>query len=140
MSFQQVSRALYTSIDLSPSIQRRLSLRADPKDCELRLAFNDFSHASKGGFYCGWARHLEPNKVFIKAGFHNSQLGLPRIGTRWRRMLICQPLIHRMDILPLCCIRQASVKKEALSSAEGLTIGDILDATLRVQKEHSTCL
>lgn len=140
MSFQQVSRSIYALIDHSPALLRRLSLRAEPYGSDIKTPFKNFTHGAKGGFYCGWERHAEPEKVVVRAGFHKAGAGLPYIGTRWCRMFICQPPIKWMNVHLPCCSRQRGVQTEIVCSAEGITIGDLYDATLRFKQEHSGCV
>lgn len=66
---------------------------------------------------------------------------LPRIGTRCRSMLICQPPIKRMSVRLSCCdpTSHSGWLQDYLKSDKGVTIGDVYDATVRLRKEHRLC-
>ncbi|KAK4545607.1 hypothetical protein LTR36_002559 [Oleoguttula mirabilis] len=68
---------------------------------------------------------------------------LPEVGERARAMLICQPPITDMLILPTCCdptIRADRVPMlSMLQNSAGLTVDDLLDATTQVKEDHRLC-
>ena len=64
------------------------------------------------------------------------------IGSRCRSMLICQPPICMMDVLPSCCAFDNMCARKELQTVcndHGLTVGDLYDAVLRTQREHRLC-
>ncbi|KAK4545779.1 hypothetical protein LTR36_002733 [Oleoguttula mirabilis] len=151
ISFYQVSRAVYIAIEGSPRLQRVLSLRADAHDSHFRTPFGDYSHGPKGGFYCGNAGHpiqvivdgaRQTHRLTFRAGFKRCAKALPsKIGTRWRRMFICQPPVHEVTISCACCSsKYKHTELRKLRSESGVTIGDLYDMTETLVTEHRTCV
>ncbi|KAK4957243.1 hypothetical protein LTR10_005203 [Elasticomyces elasticus] len=68
---------------------------------------------------------------------------LPTIGSRGRSMLICQPPITEMTINVSCCdrhrVRARQDQARKIFKAEGLTVGDLLCATVKARKERERC-
>ncbi|KAK5677377.1 hypothetical protein LTS10_009947 [Elasticomyces elasticus] len=68
---------------------------------------------------------------------------LPTIGSRGRSMLICQPPITEMTINVSCCdthrVRPRQDQGRKIFNAEGLTVGDLLCATVKARKERERC-
>lgn len=73
----------------------------------------------------------------------------PRIGPRCRSMLVCQPPVHEMAISINCCgfryednvvpqNENGTAYIKAIGTA-GLTIGELLDTTRRLQEAHTLC-
>jgi len=77
----------------------------------------------------------------IVAIFSKPSAELPRIGTRWRRMFICQPPIKEISVWDQCRNYQGSRNEpRVIKSESGFTIGDLYDLTKEVMAEHRFCL
>jgi hypothetical protein len=174
LNFQQVCRSARDAIDGSPRLQRVLNLRAEPEGSHFQTPYCCFTHGNLGGFWCGTCLHglvldgtegsvtynlvnigsryrssvcVVGNNLTVSAGFPNSDERLPRIGSRWRAMYICQPPIKQMTIRLACCSHDAgiggvlrSAKEFTVTSESGLTIGDLYDKTKALVAEHRFCL
>ena len=153
LSFQHVNHALYDTINESSNLQRLLSLRADDRGSPIRMPFREYTHRTRGGFFCYAALRKHPlpldterqNIITISAAFADRRRRgadchhrLPRIGARWRRMFICQPPVHKMEAKTTCCAAISSVESPPHSA--GLTIGDLHDASDRLAAEHCMCV
>lgn len=79
---------------------------------------------------------------------------IPRIGTKWLAIQICNPPIHEMDVAVSCCGEDRDARGGAynqwprlpaadplppLKSSTGITLGDILDVSVKHQAEHRLC-
>lgn len=149
MSFQQVDRNAQAAVNGSFSLQRALSLSADGTDRPLRMPFSDFGISGLRGFSCGQYGRLkraitDNEEMHITANFTNDNGGLPRIGTRWRRMLVVQPPIREMSATVSCCesVRPRTwprIEPRTITSVSGINIGDLFDAAQELMLEHSQC-
>ncbi|KAK4891179.1 hypothetical protein LTR27_010253 [Elasticomyces elasticus] len=76
-------------------------------------------------------------------GYQPNSRPLPVIGDRGRAILLCQPPIKEMFILASCCRTRFGTSFEPLAPTirndNGLTVGDILDATIEGIKRHESC-
>lgn len=143
MSFQQVNRAAYGIIESSPELQRTLSLRADATGSIFRVPFQTWSGGPRGGFWCayGTSGRILGNELRLTAGFSKATR-LPRIGTRWRKMFICQPPVSEMAVSTACCAHQRNKDEppNIIRSATGLTMGHLYDWTEALAAEHRMCI
>lgn len=68
---------------------------------------------------------------------------LIQMGERCRSMLICQPPIAEMLILPSCCRvpyeRSGEPKSVGVRNVSGLTVGNLLDAANEAKNDHRLC-
>lgn len=105
-----------------------------------------------------------PHVVTITTRFYPPEMPLDRfdlwsyvsskVGSRGRAMLICQPPILEMKLYTRCCSSAPSylylgsematawarwAELPPLKSPTGLTIGDLLDAGAKIEREHRFC-
>lgn len=70
---------------------------------------------------------------------------LPRIGRRWLRMLVCEPLVTKVRVHPNCCSSWEAAEyftnegESDISNATGISIGDLYHEINRVRKSHRLC-
>ncbi|KAK5743279.1 hypothetical protein LTR17_002756 [Elasticomyces elasticus] len=87
--------------------------------------------------------HESPDVENGPWGYHPEGRPLPAIGDRGRGILLCQPPIKEMFILASCCRIRFGTSFEPLAPTirndNGLTVGDILDATIEGIKRHELC-
>ncbi|KAK3691150.1 hypothetical protein LTR37_018854 [Vermiconidia calcicola] len=139
-----ISRQFNATIEGSPKIQRQLGLQATAQgDITLPLQavsgftiFTDRNRYHKSSSSSGLL-------IGIKASRH-----IPRLGSRSRSMLICQPPIENIKVFTSCCTsgghRGGTFDTpleflHAKSGSAGLTAGDLVDAVERLAPEHSKC-
>lgn len=177
----QVDKTMCAAITSSPVIQEILHLRpsssrlletpftANPLSYELcRRKKKKKRNPSEAfpGFTCYSGSHEDMGLVEFVAEFAAE---LPRIGTRCRSMLVCQPPIHQMGVYASCCSSnpymfwlgaiescpQAMPKYKAYGSAPphglpeppfeiltsdtGITVGDLYDMTVKHRALHYRC-
>lgn len=162
LAVQQVSRNMCAKINNSPVIQKYLGLRPDPQ-AFFRTHFGVACDCSS--FFCslyyryGFHTHPIPNptrnprELIFEVGFDRAPAdqALPRIGSRWRSMLICQPPVKELVLHLECCegsydsnaveppARRPPAQNTIVISASGITVGDIYDITHRLRQEHRLC-
>lgn len=156
-----VNRTFASTCYNSQYIQRRLGLRPDP-NASLTTTF--YSPLEFWTFHCtinaGRSQgdssiSTKGTKYYISARFgsyaRNDQW-LPKLGTRVRTMLICQPPVNKIKAYLNCCCppkerswmgsattRARRTTPETLRSQSGITVGDLYDAAERLAKEHALC-
>ncbi|KAK5738356.1 hypothetical protein LTR17_006075 [Elasticomyces elasticus] len=151
LRFHQVSRSARASIDGSPRLQSRLSLRIDSTDKPRRYPFSNVNSIAPlaSGFSCnpntpGRRYHADApgpfpeDRVLVQARFDISGVG--KIDTRCRSMHIAQPPIKDMQLRLQCCDKALlDEHKSDIHSDVGVTIGDLWDAAVNAQEEHRLC-
>ncbi|KAK5712331.1 hypothetical protein LTR15_011910 [Elasticomyces elasticus] len=89
---------------------------------------------------------------------YGNVLKLPRLGSAFRDVLICSPPIKEMHIRPSCCPDEGYLPPsetgsiypgdlqppppqpiKLLSNSNGITVGDVYDATVSAREEHRLC-
>ncbi|KAK5677528.1 hypothetical protein LTS10_010100 [Elasticomyces elasticus] len=89
---------------------------------------------------------------------YDNVLKLPRLGSAFRDVLICSPPIKEMHIRPRCCPDEGYLSPseigsiypgdlqppppqpiKLLSNSNGITVGDVFDATVSAREEHRLC-
>ena len=154
LNVQQVSRGLKDAIDGSARIQTRLNLRPASRDTFFKTPF-EFYFGYNLGLHCSLEQPKSTpfnevpleNRTNFTASF-DSHSAFPKIGSRCRNMLICQPPIYEMEIHTRCCngdplalpfLESDTPKTTSISSPIGITVGDLYDATKKTSKEHKLC-
>ncbi|KAK5702277.1 hypothetical protein LTR17_022458 [Elasticomyces elasticus] len=108
--------------------------------CDVIVPRRRLGHAAETGFATVRAAFAHPASAY---GRGEGVKKLPTIGLRGQSMLICQPPITEMTISVSCCdthrarARQDKVRK--IFNAEGLTVGDLLCATVKARKKREQC-
>ena len=164
----QVNKAMNAALTASHKLQRLMFLRADP-NAQWTSPFlgYDSSRSAFPLFTCrsieehdyrygqdGHASDIEDDEVRVQAEFDHSRYFhrlLPKIGPLGRRMLICQPAPTSMTIHLSCCNfphsswkpydREVGPSQGAaiVKRDTGLTVGDLLDATKKMEARHKDC-
>lgn len=99
--------------------------------------------------YCGWSYHgrkdLGENELLVRTDVYVSErTPLPKPGKRCRDVLFCQPPIKSMRINTRCCSpswpwRPSHKEAEIFRNENGIRVGDLIDAYLRVNEQHKLC-
>ncbi|KAK4892519.1 hypothetical protein LTR27_008983 [Elasticomyces elasticus] len=153
LRFHQVNRSARASIDGSPRLQSRLSLRIDSTDKPRRYPFGNVNSISPmtSGFICnpntpGRRFHVDApgpfpeDRVLVQARFDLPASGVGKIDTRCRSMHVAQPPIKDMQLRLRCCDKALlDEHKSDIHSDVGVTIGDLWDAAVKAQEEHRLC-
>ncbi|KAK4957153.1 hypothetical protein LTR10_005111 [Elasticomyces elasticus] len=136
----QACTALAATI-ASPRIQIKLGLRAQSNSDW----YSPFNHA-QGDRSIGSQSVKSMILARLEGQLHRdySELAeMSRFGERIQSMLICQPPITEMAIRVNCC-RTASIdharwQAERVKNSQGITLGDLLHATIQYQEKHQLC-
>ncbi|KAK5677499.1 hypothetical protein LTS10_010071 [Elasticomyces elasticus] len=153
LRFHQVNRSARASIDGSPRLQSRLSLRIDSTDKPRRYPFGNVNSITPmaSGFICtpntpGRRYHVDApgpfpeDRVLVQARFELPASGVGKIDTRCRSMHVAQPPIKDMQLRLRCCDKALlDEHKSDIHSDAGVTIGDLWDAAVKAQEEHRLC-
>ncbi|KAK5744737.1 hypothetical protein LTR17_001813 [Elasticomyces elasticus] len=153
LRFHQVNRSARASIDGSPRLQSRLSLRVDSTDKPRRYPFGNVNSISPmtSGFICnpntpGRRFHVDApgpfpeDRVLVQARFDLPASGVGKIDTRCRSMHVAQPPIKDMQLRLRCCDKALlDEHTNDIHSDVGVTIGDLWDAAVKAQEEHRLC-
>ncbi|KAK4957176.1 hypothetical protein LTR10_005134 [Elasticomyces elasticus] len=153
LRFHQVNRSARASIDGSPRLQSRLSLRIDSTDKPRRYPFGNVNSISPmtSGFICnpntpGRRFHVDApgpfpeDRVLVQARFDLPASGVGKIDTRCRSMHVAQPPIKDMQLRLRCCDKALlDEHKSDIHSDAGVTIGDLWDAAVKAQEDHRLC-
>lgn len=79
----------------------------------------------------------------IVAEFNAESCALPKVGSRWKQMLICQPLIRIMSVKAQCfeCLstNYGYTGPSEIASNSLLTVGDLYEVASRVVEEAEEC-
>lgn len=147
----QVSHSLKNSIEASTKLQDKLSLRPAPLDSHIYSAFEQCLFR-EGGFRCTLTNYNNtrpqalPGTFAVRAYFFPFPgQHLPKIGSKYRRMFICQPPIKQMKVYLSCCPRDRELgflpqlEVCTVSSDGGLTIGHLYDCARKQMDEHRWC-
>ena len=117
LSAIQITKNTLGFFDDSPKLQDKLSMRRaengflySPFNLEDVESFTSFANFQVNHIVCNnhqndWGDEAEkemPYRVTITAGFDQWDQ-LPNLGTRCRRMLICQPPVRVMQVIVSCC-------------------------------------
>ncbi|KAK5691510.1 hypothetical protein LTR97_011503 [Elasticomyces elasticus] len=153
LRFHQVNRSARASIDGSPRLQSRLSLRIDSTDKPRRYPFGNVNSMTPmiSGFRCnpctpGRRYHVDApgpfpeDRVLVEARFELPVGGVGKIDTRCRSMHIAQPPIKDVQLRLRCCDKASlNEHKNGIHSDVGVTIGDLWDAAVKAQEKHRLC-
>ncbi|KAK3659004.1 hypothetical protein LTR56_001441 [Elasticomyces elasticus] len=93
---------------------------------------------------------MKPRRVSLYASFegqvdchYDEPAELPEVGERIQSMLICQPPITEMAIQLNCCLPDgedyARVEAQKVVNSQGITLGDLLRATVQYREDHKLC-
>ena len=143
---QQVNHAFFDATQSSPKIQCKMGLRAQenahiyfpPASCEPRrfLQYYDtYRYFS--------TKTVEGNKISFQPCFNNLN-DPPKLGSRCRNMLICQPPVSSISVYTRCCHptwpwRIPNTPLEKITSESGIRMGDLIDAHKRITADHKLC-
>lgn len=179
MNFYRVNRRTRDVIEGSPDLLKKMGLRAKPANSFLELPFkdsvrrkctttclwegsrcrcDDYYGPRKIRFSCNrenYCCRMKPPRtrmpVSLRATFYPSaEQHLPRIGSRWRSMYICQPPIQKIQAHVTCCqnSQQMPVVHDMSSSQStditamdgiGITIGDLYNFAEATYDKHRYC-
>lgn len=138
---QQVNRMMRDVVQASTKLQRQLFLKPGQTKHLRVLNLGDGSKTIDIGTddepeFTADEKIVELLVTFAK--------WLPRLGSRVRRMQLCQPPIHVMRYVPTCC-GQASEDEIGghplrIRNEEGLTLGDLRNAAENLMAKHKLCL
>lgn len=145
---QQVSHQMFDAIESSVKLQRRLFLKPSPKGNTKLLP----SYVLPGLFLDNDASgYVTPrsdmDQVVVTASFLLSRAP-SRIGSRCKKMLICNPPIKSIDVFIECCSQSAHrafrtntprPPLETLECDSGITVGQLHDAHKRLAAAHRLC-
>lgn len=150
----RVNRALSAIATSSPRLQMVLGLRPN-NACYWWSNFDSTRRLTElfRGFGCTIGRRAaisnQPlDRAEVTAGFDWYGTRLPRVGSRGRAMLVCQPPIKEMSVEPACCKFWRNYTGldlppppafTVVKSNTGLTVGDLLDATAAANHAHRHC-
>ncbi|KAM3418271.1 hypothetical protein BST61_g4272 [Cercospora zeina] len=151
------------AIQSSVNLQRQLSLRSDTLDGHFQSVFRGricgYSEVLPGfGTRAYFSTHralssheetLPGNEILFKAEFASTTDPFrmsKQIGSRVRRMFICQPPVKELRVYLECCRYNFTHHAEdhdrhsaTVANANGLTIGDLLDKTVEMLEAHKFC-
>ncbi|KAK5712365.1 hypothetical protein LTR15_011945 [Elasticomyces elasticus] len=151
LRFHQVNQSARASIDASPRLQSKLSLRADATGSILRLPFEARNTLGlmAAGFFCNVydgpmefhstdpTKRPPPGHISLRLGFQPDQSQHAEIDTRCRSMYITQPPVKVVNVKLSCCREDGN--QSGIRSATGITIGDLWDVRLKLHKKHLLC-
>lgn len=150
---QCLNRRFFEAIRDSHRLQQKMALRktANPYFSTILVEHlsahrgNLFYHldVSGTGREGGYKKMFHPeNPPVVEMDFtiYFSERPLPSIGSRIRRMLVCEPIITEMSVQPSCCAPWKRTDFFQIINRSGVTFGDIHDAIERVLKGHRLCL
>ena len=165
LSAVQINRSTSGAIANSPNLQCMLHLRAK-NDGSVSTLFNFlYDDREKGLHKWLWVdmHSWSDSEVSVSAWFRKyGSSGVlkatkPSIGNVGRRMLVCQPAPSEMKYWADCCNSSPHYKQgswewhdghgdvplpsvvQTITSASGITIGDMYDATMKLREEHRLC-
>ena len=147
---QATNKTLFDTIAGSMNLQRHLNL-IPYKESYYRTPFN--CHSPPWSLGVNLCKLLSappgqtlggPTDFYLDVKFFSDR---PKIGSRCRSILICQPPVYEITGWASCCARLHHERPSgipALSrlhvvSKTGITVGDLLDAQEALIREHSTC-
>ena len=144
---QRVNRKFFDAIQGSLKFQRKLGLVAD---CDAQLTF-PAQGVFKGVHFdtdTRWRPDMSikaKDKILVLLKEVTDRDPVLTLGSRCRKMLICQPSLKSLDVSLNCCTRnryagrRSDAAYETLTSETGFTIGDIMDITKRMRHQHRLC-
>ena len=133
MAMERVNKKLRNIIDASPKLQRAIYLKPSLESTDTPVqrctAFgSDCSGFQTTAFEVNFGPHDGVEATVQKTGPNDT---LPHMGTRWLRMLICQPPMKIMAVIAsqFCqnCGSWSLETHKQLSSDTGITVGDLYD-------------
>lgn len=165
LQMQRVNKSIKAIIEGSVKLQRQLGLAASP-DSHFRLTLDSDhvpfhvlnapeswtvtyhgEETWRGLSFSVTGGHFEPDTiyeaddrertVYVDINLRvNGNGRLPRVGSRYRAMLLCQPVVKKMHVSTVCC-RARNTRK--INSRTGLTIGRLLDTAQSMISKHRLC-
>lgn len=142
----QVSRNIKSIIQASTKLQVRLYLKATSPSAFQENEYDNVFKSDYPGLRVRTAKydgrtwnliyaHAPGNEGLVQAQFFQAgkERFLPRIGTTFRKMLICQPPAYHMTVESYCCTHR--IIEEEISpvhSNTGLTVGDLYDQASQI--------
>lgn len=139
LSATQTQRALSRVVSGSTKLKQRLGLEPNKSG----FWYSPFAGWCTDLVQCkvedpnkSWCRSEDCDKVTIDLDILTHTL--PRIGSRWRKMLICSPPIFEMRV-ELCCCSQSRASQPLKVADGGITMGHIHDHAAKLIAEHRLC-
>lgn len=154
LAAQSVNHQFFDVIDTTKSLQQKMALlpSGNPLFSTIVPGRNDGGDRDVGDHglsyetcvpdqYVDYTR----NKQFYSGDFtlemdlffDFDRRNLPTVGSRWRKMLICEPVATIMTAQYACC--GACVVADNVSNDTGITIGNLLDAVQRMREDSKSC-
>ncbi|KAK4540807.1 hypothetical protein LTR36_008884 [Oleoguttula mirabilis] len=154
-SATQTQRATSSVLDGSPKLQQKFGLRPSESGILCFPFFENWSNLLSCTVLNTDGSYNPPKTksdcIDIVLSFHSGLL--PRVGSRCREILVCQPAISEMQVSVDCC-KKARIRwggPEAASplygepitplkvKAGGITVGHVLDVAAKLVTEHRLC-
>ncbi|KAK3704405.1 hypothetical protein LTR37_013828 [Vermiconidia calcicola] len=153
------NKFMAAALPSSSTIQKKLCLKVDA-DSFFQTPF------AKGLFRSVWLEQLtytplgdkddpfdqdkwykDHSTLFLRMCFGSGRV--PRPGTRYRSMNLCQPHVTEMTLIPTCCNDDGSIRESEdsttrprvtkIASATGVTLGQLIDEAAKLQEAHRLC-
>jgi len=160
-AMQLVNTTMCAMVKGSSRLQRYIGLRPDPNAHFHTQFARHRTPLAKSLLCCAETERVyhwfnppeqssrEPDELGIYAVFTGCKPDLEGLGEACRSMLICQPPITEMSITVECCNGVSrphghprppdSMLPKPIKRDGGITVGDIIEETLRLIKEHEMC-
>lgn len=132
----QVSKWLKSMIEATTALQARLhpdpcgpaSNRKMPRQTQFESGLPGFKVNTNASVEYRYAASTTAEFIINK-----DTSKLPKVGTTWRDMLICQPPVRRMDAFFKCAAHGRTFCSQFIVSSEnGLTVGNLYDAAEKI--------
>ena len=145
MAMERVNKKLRNIIDASPKLQSAIYLKPSLESTDTPVQRRTAFGRDGSGFQSTDFKVTLGQPGVVNATIHTAKPNntVPHIGTRWSRMLICQPPIKAMvaaasKFCPNCGSLQLERYNE-LSSDTGITVGDLYDKVQEVSAIVNIC-
>lgn len=141
MSMCKVSHGIRDTIEASSKLQMRLYHKSmDPTKLGKNEIISPFLNNTQTPFTITLSKTFGWLGIRTNATILTSKGKLPKIGAAWRRKLICQPAVKKMQVF-ICCDRHGTgcQRSDWIESETGLTLGNLYDKAERYSN-HPTSL
>lgn len=137
LSMSQTCRFIKDAIHTYPTMPVKLCLQPAPQENATFTPFPDF-RCPRQFSVMEYGRSSKTGARRVTVSIRTKASGiLPRIGSRWSKMLFTQPPIKAMKIMVPCCSRGLSTTM--IVSEQGLTIVDLLKTAKQHMNLHPEC-
>ena len=137
LNIYQTCRRIRDIIESSTKVQKLLFLQPSNQKRMLQLPPPRDSHMSE------LVVQAQSHHAEIHVLYTDKKIKPLIIGSRWKRMFICQPPIKDMELMTMCrdsedslFASKESYKLFSLSSENGITVGDVFQRAKRMREEH----